>query len=168
MTTATFRSTNLPVLVIGFLLVALHTNAQTLVPSAQHSTRTDKIIWSGSIGEPIIQTGFTGPFTLTQGFHQPTYISVQELEDADVKPAATSEISIFPNPFRRAISIETEMAGTVSVFDVQGTEVIRNIPVSAGINTVELQHLPKGKYIFLIRYSPGSQMDPRSFEAIKI
>ena len=56
-------------------------------------------------------------------------------------------IKIFPNPFKRKISIENYEAGSLIIYDFTG-RLIKNIKTNSGITEIDIQECKAGMYFY--------------------
>jgi hypothetical protein len=67
------------------------------------------------------------------------------LAASEVK-SSKKEISIYPNPTSGPLSIKTEKATDAQVYGMDG-KLVKTLPITKGINNIDISELPKGTYI---------------------
>ncbi|MGE8525494.1 T9SS type A sorting domain-containing protein [Chryseobacterium rhizosphaerae] len=67
------------------------------------------------------------------------------LAASEVK-SSKKEISIYPNPTGGPLSIKTEKATDAQVYGMDG-KLVKTLPITKGINNIDISELPKGTYI---------------------
>ncbi|SMD01548.1 T9SS type A sorting domain-containing protein [Chryseobacterium sp. YR221] len=60
--------------------------------------------------------------------------------------SSKKEISIYPNPTSGPLSIKTEKATDAQVYGMDG-KLVKTLPITKGINNIDISELPKGTYI---------------------
>ncbi len=134
-------------LIILTIIISQTIDAQTLTPSVISSggsvANTENIYYSFTIGELITPVSHN-QYILTQGFEQPTSISIKKIEQQDTI-IQNVELRAYPNPTKNSVTInitsKKEIANLqISVFDITGQQI--NLPVeknnSAHYNTIKL------------------------------
>jgi len=101
-----------------------------------------------SIGEIIIDSGFSENFIITQGFHQEN-ISISTLkEDFNI------DVRIFPNPTTSLINIDLDLIKdfpvTIEVFDATGKACKPKDFVNSKNYNISLEGLAEGIYFLLL------------------
>ena len=101
-----------------------------------------------SIGEIIIDSGFSDNFIITQGFHQEN-ISISTLkEDFNI------DVRIFPNPTTSLINIDLDLIKdfpvTVEIFDANGKECKPKDFANSKNYNISLDGLSEGIYFLLL------------------
>ena len=101
-----------------------------------------------SIGEIIIDSGFSDNFIITQGFHQEN-ISISILkEDFNI------DIRVFPNPTTSLINIDLELIQdfpvTIDIFDVTGKAWKTTDFIYSKNHSISLEGLAEGVYFLLL------------------
>lgn len=101
-----------------------------------------------SIGEIIIDTGFSDEFIITQGFHQENLHLSSLIEDTKIN------LTVFPNPTNSFIHID--LLGTqndpiqIDVFDVSGKQWGSTEFMYDKKHSISLQGLAEGIYFLLL------------------
>ena len=101
-----------------------------------------------SIGEIIINTGFSDDFIITQGFHQENiYIST-------LTEGLITDILIFPNPTSSTLNIDLKNINLfpvqIDVFDVTGKQWGATDFVHDKTHTISLDGLAEGIYFLIL------------------
>jgi hypothetical protein len=60
----------------------------------------------------------------------------------------------YPNPFDKAINLETKIAGTVSLHNITGARILHQTVV-AGHATISTNYLPQGSYVMIFTDNTG-------------
>lgn len=127
--------------------------AQSL-PSQVIGTSGDNFIMANgslewTLGEIMIET-YTRPVGfLTQGFQQPSNVTVTNIEK-DIE----NGIAVYPNPVREVLNIKTSEVGTyvIELFNLQGQRVVNeNISIHSTGYVQEVDMQPFGVAMYLLR-----------------
>lgn len=142
-------------------------NAQSISPEVkatagdQNTVGTTSISWT--IGETLVETATGSSSTVTQGFHQPSYVLValeQPLNQA-------LEIDVFPNPTQERVYLEFERDQeselSVRLLNLNGQILQEKTSLELTERLeFDMSNLPDGQY-FLEVQTPAGQ-----FKAYKV
>lgn len=133
-------------------------NSPTVVASAGSFSQNGGYSLSTTVGESVVTTGISNNSILTQGFQQPIdqYVSAQPFIH-DLK-----SIRIFPNPTFQTINVEAITASVttlhIEVFDIINRRIISTPITCNTLINLDLTRLPKGVYLFTLRYNSGQDL----------
>ncbi len=157
--------------VLAFLLFCSvligQNNHHELISSSGSSFYGENIALDWSIGEVVISTLNTTDLTLTQGFHQPTYLILSTKESYLLGP-----LNIYPNPTTDFLMVKKE--GLISnnsysiIRNING-QLIRkqlNEEYSSGIQ-IPVSNLELGIYILEVYSEKNEIIGICKFEKIK-
>ena len=82
-----------------------------------------------------------------------------------IKPTATDEINIWPNPFDDIINIYSNQKefDQLCVIDLNG-RIIKQINLSKGLARIDLTHLKKGIYFAMLKSIDGRFKSTKIFK----
>ncbi len=108
-----------------------------------------------TLGEPATLSHESSGLQLTQGFHQPNYMLMLDLQSINLD---LGEINVFPNPSQGIVYADLQLNDKVQLeFDlltVDGTILISSTQtIKNGIIEFDLSKYPNGTYVLLIRSS---------------
>lgn len=137
--------------VLGGLALCTH-NAYSqelhVIGSAGNYTEgtTHSIAWT--VGEVIIVTGTDANNDVTQGFHQSNVhvLTVEEIQPLD--------ISVYPNPARDILNIETSEASQMKIFDIQG-KLVDTMDIISLTTSIDISYLSRGTYSLIFETKSG-------------
>ena len=69
------------------------------------------------------------------------------------------ELSIYPNPAHDLVNINLDQNAQMSIYSLKGAEVLSNISLRSGINTINLSHLSSGVYFIKTTTDQATQTD---------
>jgi hypothetical protein len=156
------------ILTVGLGLAIFTANAQTaspeLVSSAGDSFNNTSYQLDWSIGELVTETYTGAQNTLTQGFHQGTYI----VTSIDENPLLEFSITAYPNPTSDLVTIDfpsSEGHGNVKIIvtDLSG-KVLQTSEMQSDLEQINFSSYANGTY--LITVSQNNQ-SVKSFQIIK-
>lgn len=113
-----------------------------------------------TFGEVISPTAVSGPYILTQGFHQPFPLSVGNSDCNLILPNAFSpESSAGLNDGFRALSTCVPAYFVMRIFDLWGQEIYTTTQFRAFWDGTKAgKPLPPGRYVYSIEYSFSSNL----------
>ncbi|MBI1223201.1 MAG: T9SS type A sorting domain-containing protein [Bacteroidetes bacterium] len=71
-------------------------------------------------------------------------------------PSKMETTLLYPNPAQNHVYFQTEKAGSMQIYNLQGQMVGEPVPVVSGSNEISINHLELGRYIIRIQYADGS------------
>ncbi len=101
----------------------------------------------------IVRLWFTGFAGSSSGKF---YFNHQLISGAGISNAELSSLRIWPNPATGYVNVDLPEAGTVTISDISGRQVIRQQVEIAGTTRIMFGSLPSG--IYLMRYYNGKQV----------
>lgn len=112
-----------------------------------------------TFGECISPTAVSGPYILTQGFHQPLNPPVLNSDcNLTLPNAITPESSVGLNDGFKALSTCVPVYFVMRIFDTWGQEIYTSTQFrQAWDGTKQGQPLPFGRYVYSVEYSFSSQ-----------
>lgn len=131
---------------ILFFSIVFSTSAQELITTQGDSYSNASGSIDYSIGEVVIDTGTDGSYYITQGFHQTSWNFVG-LEDH----FPGYEVTIFPNPTRETLNIETNSFSNVSysLYDAQGKLLVHGNLLDE-TTPIDVKHFYSGTYTLVL------------------
>ena len=129
------------------------------------SQNIDSLSWdfgdgnSSNISDPVHNYAQTGAYTVTLTTYkdgcvetktEDISISAAELDVIDTTPT----VAIYPNPFERELSFESDTPGLLTVHDIFGSSVAEQ-EVNVGVNAINLSDSPRGTYFFVLKDEDG-------------
>lgn len=148
-----------------FSLAIMAQNAdQQVIASAGGHYEDSEIQVSWTLGETVISTIESTDYTLTQGFHQPTY-TVTEIKE---KSHENFNVKVFPNPSTDIINISVTdqdiNALEINLMSVEGKSLI-NQDILGTAGTIDLSGIAPGSYMISVKEQDGNMI--KTFVIIK-
>ena len=124
---------------------------------------------SFTVGESVINTGQSGSFILTQGFHQSNQNSVNIDKDLE----ALVNYKLFPNPAKNLINLELQTSRPlnlqVSIVDIRGREIHPASPMEVfdlERKSFDLSRISSGIYVVQILNQKGQVLHSLKFKRV--
>lgn len=118
--------------------------AQEVTSAAGKTNSVAEYEVSWTLGEPVIETGVTGNYTLTQGFHQPKF-TVTAIENF----AENLSIKVYPNPTQQFILIQSDKQlenAKYALFGLSGKKLMEG-EIRSRSTKLNLENRASGSYI---------------------
>ena len=134
--------------------------AQEVVSAAGETKTVAEYEVSWTIGEPVIATGSSGSYSLTQGFHQPK-LSVTPTEIF----ADDFNIEVYPNPTREFVTINSDQLlenAEYALFSLSGEKLMEG-EITSRTTKLNLENRASGSYVLKL-----SQKNSRPLQTFKI
>jgi hypothetical protein len=80
-------------------------------------------------------------------------VQVDEVGITEQRPAA--ELFLYPNPADATVTIQTNDVGVLTIWGIEGRELLQSVPVQAGRTQVVLDTLPAGVYVLRLTTDRG-------------
>lgn len=145
------------------LFIALEGKSQYVIGSIGGEGNVGNMNINYTVGEAVIATIENDSTTLTQGFHQPSYVLTAINET--FLPGA---VMVFPNPATSILYVQFEDIEleniTISLYDITGRSIISS-KVSTDIWQIDLSGLANGYYLLTVTDLKNHQSN--SFKIIK-
>jgi hypothetical protein len=152
-----------------FVLVTQACMAQTSTPDIIASSGGYQSNASGSLswtlGEPLIETGTSSNNYLTQGFQQPSGITISSTDNV-TKPNAS--VTAYPNPSSSLVYVNstTTTSMQAEVYDLAGQRVYKKT-ISGDDNELNLGNLTNGMYLLKVFTAEGQLLQTMKLEKVK-
>lgn len=152
---------------VFLFLGAYHIQAQSL-PAQVISTSGDNFMKSNgslewTLGEIMIET-YTRPVGfLTQGFQQPSNVTITDIETVE------KGIAVYPNPVRDVLYVKITETGnyTLELFNLQGQKVVNEqvaVHTTDYIREVDVQELSIALYLLRITNNSSGKIRIQKIE----
>jgi Secretion system C-terminal sorting domain len=140
---------------ILFLFFAANSHAQTIgkcaevIASTGQSVEKQGIIYSYTVGEPVIFTLSNANFTFSQGFHQPDLCGLVGTNTPE--KLANWKIEIFPNPTEETLNLKVSTDKNprlrADIFDVLGKLVRADVTILPfEVQSISVAEFAEGTY----------------------
>lgn len=138
------------ILVLTGLMFTNNTSAQELfvIGSSGGYSEGASHNLSWTMGEVIVTTATAVNHDATQGFHQP---DVHVLSVEEYKPL---DISVYPNPARDIINIESSENSKLSIYDIQG-KFVDTMDITSNTTSIDMSYLSRGTYTLVFEANGG-------------
>jgi hypothetical protein len=140
----------------------IYVYAQEVVSAAGETKSVEQYEVSWTLGEPVIATGSSGNYSLTQGFHQPKLtVTSTEIFAGDLN------IEVYPNPTREFVTISSdrliENAG-YAIFSLTGEKLMEG-EITSRTTKLNLENRASGSYI--LKLSGENNRPLQTFKIVK-
>lgn len=132
-------------LILIFIAVTVGTiSGQEVVATSgdHHAIPGYAVSWT--LGEPVIATGSSGSYSLTQGFHQPKLT----VTSTDIL-AIDLNIKVYPNPAQEFVTINSEQLlenARYALFSLSGEKLMEG-KIRSSTTRLNLEKMASGTYI---------------------
>jgi hypothetical protein len=78
----------------------------------------------------------------------------------EIKDNQDTEIKLYPNPAKEAVTLSYPEAGTnpftITIYDIGGTKVLERSGLCGSSETIDISHLPNGYYLYFLNNNKQS------------
>ena len=136
--------------------------AQEVTSSAGETNSVAEYEVSWTLGEPVIETGFSGNYALTQGFHQPKLtVTSTEIFTDDLN------IKVYPNPTQQYVTINTDQLlenARYTLFNLSGEKLVED-KIRSRMTKLDLENNASGSY--LLKLTGENNRPLETFKIVK-
>jgi len=140
----------------------VYVSAQEVISAAGETKSTAEYEVSWTIGEPVIATGSSGSYSLTQGFHQPI-LSVTPTEIF----ADDLNIEVYPNPAREFVTINSDQLlenAEYALFSLSGKKLMEG-KIMNKTTKLSIENRASGSY--LLKLTGENSRPLQTFKIVK-
>lgn len=145
------------------LLIAGASFAQEVISAAGETQSNSGYEVSWTVGEPIINTSYSGNTILTQGFHQSKLI----ITAVDKLIESSNLVNVFPNPTAQFVIIKFDQLPEKNIyglFDING-KLLSSKEIKSTETQIDLTPYANGSY--LLKIIQEDNLPLQTFKIIK-
>jgi hypothetical protein len=136
--------------------------AQEVVSTTGETKSVAEYEVSWTLGEPVIATGSSGGYSLTQGFHQPKLtVTSTEIFADDLN------IEVYPNPTQEFVTIHSDKRmkdANYALFSLSGEKLMEG-KITNNITRLNIESRASGSY--LLKLSGENKRPLQTFKIVK-
>jgi hypothetical protein len=146
--------------------------AQSLSPSVLSSSgsyfEAGSFSLSTTIGEPLTETLTNSNNILTQGFQQPDYTVISNIEEAYLPQL---NIKVYPNPADKQlymlVSTKENANAYLTLTDIQGKTILQETITYNSLKSIDISALAQGSYMLIHQSEQGKIISTHQIQKVK-